>query len=159
MKPEELTQPAVPLPEAKPETEDLSRRTRFWIAASLIVPPVVIGWAYTVGRHDGTDASAVRRASANSPVELSPGFMVTGESTEEIQAMAREVDAKLMKRLAKRRESDSLPGPGHLDTRAKWQQKAQRVQREVSKFPDAKAGTIEWAYQKELLESLTDGPS
>jgi hypothetical protein len=90
---------------------------------------------------------------------LSPSLVVKSESAEEIQAAAREVDAKLMKRLAQRRASDALPVPGLLETKVKWQQKAGRVQREVSKFSDVKEGTIEWAYQKELLESLQDGPS
>lgn len=159
MKPEKLTQATVPLTNASADSENLSRGTRFWIAASLIVPVVVIGWACTIGRHDGAAASAVGRASQNSPVALSPSFVVNGESPAEVQALAREVDAKLMKRLAKRRAADGLPVPGLLETKTKWQQKARRVQSEVSKFPDAKEGTIEWVYQKELIESLQDGPS
>ncbi len=144
MKPEERTQAAVPLPEANTDSQEISRGTRFWIAASLIVPVAVIGWASMLAPHDRPADSAILGASQSSPVVLSPNFAITGESTEDIQAAAREIDAKLMKRLAQRRASHAVAGPGLLQTRAKWQQKAKRVQREFGKFPNAKEGSVEW---------------
>ena len=91
-------------------------------------------------------------------LDLPEEFVIGGDTAEEIRDAMLAADHELMRSLAKRRAAEQRDLPGLEQTKIKWQQRFQRVQREASQFAQAEEGSVEWAYRQELIESLKDGP-
>lgn len=144
-------------PKAAPTKTE--KGTRIWIAFSFIVSMSVILWAFTIPKRKAEEARLAAEMQANvAPVQLPGGVTVRADSPEEIQEAMRAIDHELMRAVARRQTEQRQPGPGLEEIRAKWQQRAERVERELRQFDQAVEGSIEWAYRQQLSDSLKDGP-
>ncbi len=136
------------------------QRTRAWIALSFIGSMALICWAFTIParRAELARRSSLEAIAKSTPIQLSDNALILTGSPEEIRDSAMAADEEFLRAIKMRRASGQHPAPGIEETRIKWQQKAERVKREIENFADAPEGSIGWVYRKEQLESLQDGP-
>ena len=77
-------------------------------------------------------------------------------NAEEFRDAAIALDREFMRSLEKSRVRKSVPGIKEAKTQ--WNRHVQNVKMQLDQLKNAKEGSPEWLYRRELVESLQDAP-
>ncbi|MCP4886496.1 hypothetical protein N9D23_09820 [Rubripirellula sp.] len=128
---------------------------KVWISLSLFLSFSLMAWSFSLPFRDNRLTSQQKEKAEQSNLQSSE-VKISKRQMEEMRDAAVSLDHALMKKIGEKYAEEEKPG--HRETQNYWNRHVESVRRQVMQIGQAPEGSLESQYQRELLDSLGDGP-
>jgi hypothetical protein len=128
---------------------------KVWISLSLFLSMSLMIWSFSTPFRDNTLTSQPKGKEEQSNLQASE-IKFSKRQLKEMRDAAVSLDHTLMQKIGEKYAEEEKPGL--RETQNHWNRHVESVRLQITQIGQAPEGSLESQYQRELLDSLGDGP-